>query len=53
MAIELDNIDEEKFRALNNILAKKKLVTRGYNNRVKYRSFNEGDLVWKPILPMV
>ena len=50
MAIELDNVDEERVRALNNILAQKKLVSQGCNWRVKHMSFDEGDLVWKTIL---
>ena len=47
MALELEDIDEERVTALNNIIAQKKIITRGYNKAVKHRSFDEGVLVWK------
>ena len=52
MTIELDIVHEERIRALNSIMAQKTLLPRGYNKRVKHRSFDEGDLVWKTILPV-
>ena len=50
MALELEDIDESRIIALNNIIAKKKKVAKGYNKTVKHRSFDEGDLVWKIVL---
>ena len=28
------------------------MIAKGYNKTIKYRSFDEGDLVWKTILPI-
>ena len=52
MSMELENVDEERVKALNNIMAQKKMVARAYNKKVKHRTFDEGDLVWKTILPL-
>ena len=52
MTIESDNVDEERVRALNNILAQKELVTQGYNRRVKHMLFDEEYLIWKTIFLM-
>ena len=52
MALELKDIDEERIKALNNIIAQKKMIAKWYNKSVKHRSFDEGDLVWKTILPI-
>ena len=52
MALELEDIDEERVITLNNIISQKKIIARGYNKTVKHRSFDEGDLVWKTILPI-
>ena len=52
MDLELEEIDEERVTALNNIIAQKKRIAIGYNKTVKHRSFDEGDLVWKTILPI-
>ena len=49
--LEIENIDEERVKALNNIIVQKKIIAKGYNKKVKHRSFDEGDLVWKTILP--
>ena len=52
MALELDSIDEERVKALNNIFVQNKIAAKEYNKRVKSRTFNERDLVWKTILPL-
>ena len=52
MTLELEDIDEERVRALNNIIVQKKIVAKRYNKKVKPRTFDEGDLVWKTILPI-
>ncbi|KAG5536715.1 hypothetical protein RHGRI_024220 [Rhododendron griersonianum] len=49
---ELDGLEESIIDALNNIQAQKKKMERIYNKRVHEKSFAEGDLVWKAILPL-
>jgi hypothetical protein len=51
----MDNIDEvtdKCLEALEAIEKDKRRVTRAYNKRVKVKSFQVGDLVWKTILPI-
>jgi len=51
----MDNIDEvtdKRMRALKEIEKYKLRVARAYNNKVKGKSFQVGDLVWKTILPL-
>ena len=51
----LDNIDEvtdKRILALNAIERDKLRVARAYNKKVKEKSFQVGDLVWKTILPL-
>ena len=38
--------------ALNSILFQKKKVAKNFYKKVKHISFDEGDLVWKTILPI-
>ena len=52
MCLELESIDEARILALNSILFQKKKPAKNYNKKVKYISFDEGDLVWKTILPI-
>ena len=52
MALELEEIDEERVTTLNNIIAQKKKIAKGYNKTIRHRSFDEVDLVWKTILPI-
>ena len=52
MSMELENIDEERVKALNNIMAQKKIVAKAYNRKVKHRTFDKGDLVRKTVLPV-
>ena len=49
---ELDQLDEERLVACEHIIRQKETVARFYNRRIKSKSFLEGDLVWKVILPM-
>ncbi|CAL2256810.1 unnamed protein product [Prunus armeniaca] len=37
---------------LNKLLAGKQAVSRAYNRRVKNKSFEEGEIVWKAVLPL-
>jgi hypothetical protein len=51
----IDNIDEvtdKRVIALGAIEKDKIIVARAYNKKVKAKSFQVGDLVWKTILPL-
>ena len=51
----MDNIDEvtnKRVKALKEIEKDKLRVARAYNKKVKGKSFQVGDLVWKIILPL-
>ena len=51
----MDNIDEvtnKRMKALTEIKKDKLRVARTYNKKVKDKSFQVGDLVWKTILPL-
>ena len=51
----MDNIDEiidKRLKALKEIERDKLRVARAYNKKVKGKSFQVGDLVWKTILPL-
>ena len=51
----MDNIDEvtdKRLKALKKIEKDKLWVARAYNKKVKLKSFQVGDLVWKTILPI-
>jgi hypothetical protein len=45
-------VTESQFKALREIEKEKLKVTRAYNKRVKAKSFQIGDKVWKMILPI-
>jgi hypothetical protein len=51
----MDNIDEVtdvRLKALKEIEKDKARVARAYNKKVKSKSFQVGELVWKTILPI-
>ena len=51
----MDNIDEvtdKRLRALKEIEKDKLRVAKAYNKKVKIKSFQVGDLIWKIILPL-
>ena len=51
----MDNIDEvsdKRMQALKEIEKDKLRVVRAYNKKVKAKSFQIGELVWKTILPL-
>ena len=52
MCLELESIDETRILALKIILFQKKKAAKNYNKKVKYIGFDEGDFVWKTILPI-
>ena len=51
----MDNIDEvsdKRLQALREIEKDKLWVARAYNKKVRAKSFQVGELVWKIILPL-
>jgi hypothetical protein len=52
MLDRLDEVSNERVKALSEIERDKLRVARAYNKRVKDKSFQIGDLVWKMILPI-
>ena len=48
----IDEVPEERLKALSEIEKEKLRVAKVYNKRVKEKSFQIGDLVWKTILPL-
>nr|CBG76268.1 OO_Ba0005L10-OO_Ba0081K17.19 [Oryza officinalis] len=52
MADELDDLAHIRLRALEKIKRDKDRVARHYNKKVVAKSFEEGDLVWKLIMPI-
>ncbi|XP_024636128.1 uncharacterized protein [Medicago truncatula] len=49
---ELVDIDEERLKALDVLMRQKERITKFYNKKVKSKTFDVNDLVWKVILPM-
>ncbi|XP_073051302.1 uncharacterized protein [Primulina eburnea] len=52
MIMELEELDELRIQAYNALLLKKQKVARIYNKRINKKSFHEGEIVWKVILPL-
>jgi hypothetical protein len=52
MMDEMVDLDEERLMALEVLVMQKECVAKAYNKKVKPKSFNIGDLVWKVLLPM-
>ncbi|CAL2271028.1 unnamed protein product [Prunus armeniaca] len=52
MLLELEGFDASRVHTLNNLLAGKQAVARAYNKRVRNKSFEEGEVVWKAVLPL-
>ncbi|XP_070668843.1 uncharacterized protein [Malus domestica] len=48
----IEDLDVARIEALNQIQEGKRAVARAYNKRVKEKSYKEGDLVWKTVLPL-
>jgi hypothetical protein len=54
-SLMMDNIDEvadKRMMALKSIEKEKLRVARAYNKKVKLKSFQVGNLVWRVILPI-
>jgi hypothetical protein len=52
MLDRLDEVSDERIKALGEIERDKLRVARSYNKKVKEFFFQVGDLVWKTILPL-
>ncbi|XP_008237322.1 PREDICTED: uncharacterized protein LOC103336064 [Prunus mume] len=52
MLLELEGLDTSRIDTLNKLLAGKQAVARAYNKRVRNKSFEEGEIVWKAVLPL-
>lgn len=52
MMDRIDDVSEERLRDLREIEKEKLRVAKAYNKRVREKSFQLGDLVWKTILPI-
>ena len=50
MMMELEYANDRKMQAFNHMLVQKNKIAHTYNKRVKRKSFEVGDLVWKIIL---
>ena len=48
----IDEVPEERLKALREIEKEKLRVAKAYNKRVREKSFQIGDLVWKTIFPL-
>lgn len=51
MLMELEALDAKQMEALNSIKVNQARIARAYNKKVRSRTFEEGQLVWKLILP--
>jgi hypothetical protein len=52
MLDRLDEVSDERIKALGEIERDKLRVARSYNKKVKEKLFQVGELVWKTILPL-
>ena len=52
MMDRIDEVPEERLKALREIEKEKLRVAKAYNKRVREKLFQIGDLVWKTILPL-
>nr|CAE04489.2 OSJNBa0094O15.8 [Oryza sativa Japonica Group] len=52
MADEIEDLVQSRLRALSKVTMDKERVARHYNKKVVNKSFSEGELVWKLILPI-
>ena len=50
--MEIEALDGNKLQAFDHISIQKNKVARAYNKRVRRKSFEEGGLVWKVMLPI-
>ena len=49
---EMVDLDEERLKALDILMRQKERIAKFYNKKVKSKTFDVDDFVWKVILPM-
>ena len=52
MMMELKALGGKILQALDHIMIQKKKVARAYDKQARRKSFDEGELVWKVVLPI-
>ena len=52
MMMELEFADGRRMQAFNHMLVQKNKIAQTYNKKVKRKSFEVGNLIWKIILPI-
>jgi hypothetical protein len=52
MMDKIVDVHKSQFKALEEIEKEKIKIAKAYNKRVMENSFQDGDLVWKTILPL-
>ncbi|XP_024156077.1 uncharacterized protein K02A2.6 [Rosa chinensis] len=52
MLQELEDLDQARLDAYDRLQAQNKAVACAYNKKTRYKSFGEGELVWKAVLPI-
>ena len=50
--MKLEALDKKRLQALDHIMIQKKKVARAYTKRVRRKIFEEGELIWKVVLPI-
>ncbi|CAL8089405.1 unnamed protein product [Prunus armeniaca] len=53
MAQELGNLEQSRLDAYNSMQAQEHMAPRVYNKKVKQKTFAEGDLVRRTVLPIM
>ncbi|XP_024196375.1 uncharacterized protein LOC112199626 [Rosa chinensis] len=48
---EHEDLSEKRLEALDTLVMEKQRIARAYNKRTRGRSYKEGELVWKAVLP--
>ncbi|KAM1097240.1 hypothetical protein ACFX19_014917 [Malus domestica] len=52
MRQELEDLEEARLDAYNLLVAQKQIAERAYNQKVRHKTFGEGELVWQTVLPV-
>ncbi|BFG30910.1 hypothetical protein CerSpe_171840 [Prunus speciosa] len=52
MVQELEDLEQSRLDAYNLMQAQKQIAARAYNKKVKQKTFAEGDLIWRAVLPI-
>ncbi|KAM2617796.1 hypothetical protein TB1_034159 [Malus domestica] len=52
MRHELEDLEEVRVDAYNLLVAQKQIAEQAYNQKVRQKTFGEGELVWQTVLPV-